>query len=147
MERRTEAQRLNALEHFKTSGILKSCGLTVTVILTMISAAYKTDNGEKRYILQAVNTDVFKEPDKLMSNIEKVTAFLREKGCGERETLSLVKTRDGKAHYTDSDNNCWRMYDFIENSICLELPESDEDFYPVSPSRLAGFRNFWMISR
>ena len=93
------------------------------------SAAYKTDNGEKRYILQAVNTDVFKEPDKLMSNIEKVTAFLREKGCGERETLSLVKTRDGKAYYTDSDNNYWRMYDFIENSICLELPESNEDFY------------------
>lgn len=130
MERRTEAQRLNALEHFKTSGILKSCEPYGNGhINDTYSAAYKTDNGEKRYILQAVNTDVFKEPDKLMSNIEKVTAFLREKGCGERETLSLVKTRDGKAYYTDSDNNCWRMYDFIENSICLELPESNEDFY------------------
>lgn len=130
MERRTEAQRLNALEHFKTSGILKSCEPYGNGhINDTYSAAYKTDNGEKRYILQAVNTDVFKEPDKLMSNIEKVTAFLREKGCGERETLSLVKTRDSKAYYTDSDNNCWRMYDFIENSICLELPESNEDFY------------------
>lgn len=130
MERRTEAQRLNALEHFKTSGILKSCEPYGNGhINDTYSAAYKTDNGEKRYILQAVNTDVFKEPDKLMSNIEKVTAFLREKGCGERETLSLVKTRDGNAYYTDSDNNCWRMYDFIENSICLELPESNEDFY------------------
>lgn len=130
MERRTEAQRLNALEHFKTSGILKSCEPYGNGhINDTYSAAYKTDNGEKRYILQAVNTDVFKEPDKLMSNIEKVTAFLREKGCGERETLSLVKTRDDKAYYTDSDNNCWRMYDFIENSICLELPESNEDFY------------------
>ena len=130
MERRNEQQRLDAVKQFETAGVFESCepygnGHINDTYLVV----FKTEKGDKRYIMQAVNTDVFKEPDKLMSNIEKVTAFLRNKGCGERETLSLVKTHDGKAYYTDVDNNCWRMYDFIEDSICLELPESNEDFY------------------
>ena len=130
MERKTEVQRLRAVENFKTAGEFISCepygnGHINDTYLVVC----KTGSGNKRYILQAVNTDVFKAPEKLMSNIEKVTAFLRKNGCGERETLSLVKTRDNKPYFTDGDSNCWRMYDFIEDSICLELPESNEDFY------------------
>ena len=105
MERKTEAQRLRAVESFKTAGEFISCepygnGHINDTYLVVC----KTGSGNKRYILQAVNTDVFKEPEKLMSNIEKVTAFLRKNGCGERETLSLVKTRDNKPYFTDGDN-------------------------------------------
>ena len=35
---------------------------------------------QKRYILQKINTDTFKDPDGLMENICGVTDFLREKG-------------------------------------------------------------------
>ena len=87
MERRNEAQRLGAVKQFETAGVFESCepygnGHINDTYLVV----FKTENGDKRYIMQAVNTDVFKEPDKLMSNIEKVTAFLRNRGCGERET-------------------------------------------------------------
>ena len=34
---------------------------------------------QKRYILQKINTDTFKDPDGLMENICGVTDFLREK--------------------------------------------------------------------
>ena len=67
MERKTEAQRLRAVESFKTAGEFISCepygnGHINDTYLVVC----KTGSGNKRYILQAVNTDVFKEPEKLM---------------------------------------------------------------------------------
>ena len=38
----------------------------------------------KRYILHRVNHEVFTEPEKLMSNVEKVTQFLRDSAAGRR---------------------------------------------------------------
>lgn len=130
MQRKSEARVKEALAAFKTAGTVKSCipygnGHINDTYLVVCSVPA----GEKRYILQAVNTEVFKDPEGLMKNIEAVTEFLRDKGCGERETLRLIKTVDQCSHYTDNDGGCWRMYDFVENSICLELPESNEDFY------------------
>ena len=54
-----------------------------------------------RYILQRINTSIFRNPDELMDNIENVTSFLREKitaegGDPERETLTVVNTAAGK---------------------------------------------------
>lgn len=40
----------------------------------------------------------------------------------------LVKTTDKKAYFIDDDNRCWRVYEFVTDSLCLELPESVEDF-------------------
>ena len=37
----------------------------------------KDDRGEHKYILQKVNGNVFKKPEQVLSNIEKVTAFLK----------------------------------------------------------------------
>ena len=44
-----------------------------------------------QYILQRINTSIFRNPDELMENIQNVTAFLREKivaagGDPDRET-------------------------------------------------------------
>ena len=56
---------------------------------------------EHKYILQRINTSIFKNPDELMDNIENVTVFLKKKivaACGdpERETLTVIPTKDGK---------------------------------------------------
>ena len=90
-----------------------------------------TDDGEKqhRYILQKVNGNVFKKPEQVLSNIEKVTAFLKVRANSEREVLSLIPTKDGKTHIKDDDGNVWRMYNFIEDSVCLDIVEDERDFY------------------
>lgn len=87
-----------------------------------------TESG-KRYILQAVNTYVFKEPEKVMSNIYKVTDFLKDKTDDPRNVMELVKLKNGEIFYRDGSERFWRLYDFIEDSICLELPENEFDFY------------------
>lgn len=88
----------------------------------------------KRYILQRMNHDIFKKPRELMENIVNVTGYLRKMiiaqgGDPDRETLNVIKTRDGDYDYRDGDGNYWRMFLFIERTVCLEKVESVKDFY------------------
>lgn len=93
------------------------------------------DNGEeKRYILQRMNREIFKNPEELMENVINVTSFLRKKiiergGDPERETLNVILTKDDKAYFVDSIGEYWRAYVFIEEADSYDLVERPEDFY------------------
>ena len=78
-----------------------------------------------RYILQGLSSAAFPHPEELMENFVGITSYLREKvtangGDPARETLSLVKTRDGRDFYTDSNGKVWRLTPFIENTDCFQ---------------------------
>jgi len=99
-------------------------------------AAYfrKADGLVHRYILQRINHNVFKHPEKLMQNIERVTTHLRKKiiaagGDPERETLNLIPTIDAKTFYRTHDGNCWRAYIFIEGALTYEVVETLDHVY------------------
>lgn len=67
--------------------------------------------GHGDYIIQRINTDIFKEPVKVMDNIEAVTQHLRKKiiaanGDPTRETLNVVKTTSDDNMYIDAEGNC-----------------------------------------
>ena len=56
----------------------------------------------RKYILQGINTTIFKNTDELMENILHVTSFLREEisrtgGDPKRGTLTVVMTKDGSS--------------------------------------------------
>ncbi len=87
-----------------------------------------TDSG-KRYILQGISTVAFKDVPGLMENIGAVTRHLQKKVKSERECLHLVPTLDGKDYWYDGKDGYWRVYDFIEGSLCLQSAETAEDFY------------------
>ena len=87
-----------------------------------INDTYKVvvDQGglEVNYILQRVNQKVFPNVDKLMENVQRVTAHLGRKivACGgnpTRETLTLVPTLAGRTYHRDAEGGCWRAYLFI----------------------------------
>lgn len=93
------------------------------------AAWYRAADGtEYRRLLQRINTYVFTDPVGLMDNIVRVTTYLR-KTVGERETLTVLPTVDGKTYYTDSEGNCWRCYVFIEDATTYQKIEKDADFY------------------
>ena len=78
-----------------------------------------------RYILQGLSLAAFPRPDELMANFVGITSYLRSKiiaagGDPQRETLSLVKTREGNDYYTDSTGKVWRLTPFIENTDCFQ---------------------------
>ncbi|MGN0468770.1 MAG: phosphotransferase enzyme family protein [Acutalibacteraceae bacterium] len=97
------------------------------------------NNGEtKKYLVQNVNIHVFKDQDLLMNNIVGVTDFLakriaEEGGDPKRETLHFLKAESGKYYYPDGDN-CWRIYDFIDNSYTYNLIDSNEIFESAGQS-------------
>ena len=78
-----------------------------------------------RYILQGLSGAAFPHPEELMENFVGITGYLREKiaaagGDPKRETLSLMKTRDGRDYYRDSNGKIWRLMPFIENTDCFQ---------------------------
>ncbi len=88
----------------------------------------ETDGGA-RYILQKINDTVFQNVPALMENVSAVTRYLRARTDDPRRAMHLVQTTEGADYLRDEAGGWWRMYDFIENSICLQAAETDEDFY------------------
>jgi len=77
-------------------------------------------DGEDDYVLQRINTNIFKDPYKLIENIRAVTSFLAEKikkngGNPKRETLTLIETKNG-GHLLEDESGFYRMYYFIKDA-------------------------------
>lgn len=72
-----------------------------------------------RYILQAINTSIFKDPYGLMENIEGVTSHLRKKLIEQgkdpsRGTLTVIPTKSGSSLFKDSEGVYWRSYTLLK---------------------------------
>jgi len=86
-----------------------------------------THNGEARkYILQRINTAVFKAPEEVMANVEKVTTHiasrLRREGVAEpfAVTPAVIPARDNRSFHRDNAGSYWRMFHFIESGIVYD---------------------------
>lgn len=91
----------------------------------------------KQYILQRINTDVFKKPDEVMENIVSITSFLRNEiakngGNPDRETMTVVPTVDGKNYYMAPSGNCYRVYKFISNAVSYDIVENPNQLYEAA---------------
>lgn len=87
-----------------------------------------------RFILQRINSNVFKNPGEVMENIANVTGWLGEKikaegGDPSRETLTLIKTKDEKNYYEADSENCFRMYKFVERSVSRDIADNPIQLY------------------
>lgn len=94
-----------------------------------INYTYKvtTETG-KEYILQRINKNVFKDPEKLMQNVGAVSEFLAQRVEDPRAALHFIPAEGGKFFYRDKRGEYWRVYEFV-GGFCLEAPESVDDFY------------------
>ena len=84
----------------------------------------------RRFILQRISSAAFKRPDQMMENIIGVTEYLGRQikqngGDREREVLRVLRPRGGgKPYFTDSDGEAWRVYPFVEDTICCQSAET-----------------------
>ncbi len=103
---------------------------------------------EHKYMLQRVNTNVFKDPVSLMENFTRVTEYLadvikKEGGDPKRETLNVVKAKDGKNYHIAEDGKFWRMLKFVKDSKSYDKVERPEQFYDSA----VAFGNFQYMLR
>ena len=96
-----------------------------------INDTFLISTANKKYILQKVNDSIFREPYKMMENIDKVTTHIRKKAVDdpERATLNVIKTNNDEILFRDSKNAYWRMYNFINDTVARDRVESANDFY------------------
>jgi thiamine kinase-like enzyme len=87
------------------------------------------DGDTRRYVLQRINHEIFKNPPKLMENVVRVTEHIRKKVEVENSAevsrqLNVIKTQGGFGCYKDLDGQYWRMYNMIEDAMTYDTIES-----------------------
>lgn len=89
-----------------------------------INSTYKIIySSDESYILQKINGNIFNEPEKIMSNIEGICNCLKGKvNCPE---FKKYKNKN----YIIIENTMWRIYRYIENSVCRNSLESLNEIY------------------
>ena len=88
-------------------------------------------NGKnKQYIIQRVNQFVFPNPEKIASNVYKVTKHieskLRARGVTDirRRVVRYYQQPDGSFYYCMKDGSYWRVLSYVFNSVNYDQAES-----------------------
>ena len=98
------------------------------------------------YLLQRINHEIFKQPDRLMENILRVTEHQRARVAdpsdpdASRKSLTVIPAADGLPFHKDVSGNWWRLYLFIENARTWDRIE-DITFAFEAARAFAGFQN------
>ena len=126
---------LNVLAAYNLSGNFINCEkLTDGHIHSTFRVEFEDGGEKKNYLLQNVNTYVFKDIEKLMRNVKGVTEYLgrviaENGGDAQRECLKLFGTKDGRIYYTDENGSCWRLYNYINGIHTVQVIKNKEVFY------------------
>ncbi len=103
-----------------------------------IHDTYKITTAEEdtyNYILQRINTNIFKDVEELQNNIFQVTTHIRKKLAAlsgadpDRETLTIIPAADGRLYYQDDAGDYWRVYIFIERHRSYDKVETAGQAY------------------
>ncbi len=99
-----------------------------------INDTYRIIGRRHQYTLQAINQTVFKEPEYVMHNVSRVTRHLADKirergGDPMRETLNIIRTKDGNLFYYDATEGFYRLFYFIDDARTYSTVETPRHFY------------------
>ncbi len=138
-----EIEISNVLSQFPFEGELVSVD---TINEGLINTTYVAVFDKCRYVVQKINTNVFKKPDELMSNIVSVTEYLKKAieangQNADRQTLRFLKTNSGEPYYVDENNNCWRSYVYLNDCYTLSSDCSCDEIYQAAKA----FGNFQFL--
>lgn len=118
----TDAKIEAVCRNFSIEGEYRSYEQVTSGHINKTYKVYFYRDGEvKDYILQRVNTYVFKNPVEVMNNIISVTEYIRAKikatgVTAKRNVLHYHKTQDGAYYFIDEKNDFWRCSRFIDDS-------------------------------
>ena len=74
---------------------------------------------EKHFVLQRINTHVFREPKLIMQNMRAFTEHMHRRAQDEGHHWRMPRvliSKDGGDFYVDTDNNFWRAINYIHGA-------------------------------
>ncbi|MBF2004591.1 MAG: aminoglycoside phosphotransferase family protein [Chlorogloeopsis fritschii C42_A2020_084] len=100
---------------------------------------------EKHFILQRINTQVFRQPQLIMQNMRIYTEHVRKRlqctPLSRRwEVPRVLLTKDAQDHWRDTEGSFWRAISFIEGSQSLDTM-SDRSYAKEIGYALGMFHN------
>lgn len=126
----TEKRIREVCEKFQIQGEYRSHELLSNGhINTSYMVVFDRNGSKKEYILQKVNTYVFRDPVAVMENISSVTEYVRAQikrtqTTAKRNVLHYAKTAEGEYYTITEDGAFWRCCRYIEDSVCLEWTDN-----------------------
>ena len=111
---------IKIIDNFDIKGDIFSIDVISSGIINNTYVISVNNDGEIiKYLLQKINTRAFKEPFKLMKNIENVTKYIKDNDTESKEVISVIKTKDGSSLYVDEDlfshKEYYRIYNYIDD--------------------------------
>lgn len=75
------------------------------------------------YVLQRINTSIFKDVDALCTNIRKVTGHIEQNLNGDKtyKLMKPVASKFGNDWFTSADGQTWRVFNYIQDSTSIDL--------------------------
>ena len=110
----------------------------------LINQTWKLESGEKAYILQQINTSVFKSPETIVSNLSLIEEYLK-KNEPDYLFVNTIKASNGAALLKDGEGNVYRLMPFVSNSTTINVVSKDIEAYEAArqfgrfTSRLSAF--------
>lgn len=95
-----------------------------------INSTYEVYLGQNKYILQRLNTSIFKNPDVIVSNILAVAQHLKAKNY-QKGIIDVIPNLNGN-FLTFVNGETWRMTNFIPQSVCHEKVLSKEQAFQAA---------------
>jgi hypothetical protein len=99
----------------------------------------KSSDGKESFILQKINSFVFKDILALTENFHRISTHLSKKVVEENinwEILRLFPTNNGTYYFTNDDGSYWRLINYIDHS---EYKETDNNIYIEAGSAYGTF--------
>ncbi len=95
-----------------------------------INSTYKVvfSNSQNEYILQKINTNVFKSPNDIIQNHFKIQSFFQSDNS-ELKIPHLIPTKEKEYLFTDENKDVWRLMNFIKDSYSIEVLTKNAQAY------------------
>lgn len=90
----------------------------------------KNRESDNDFVLQKINTQIFKSPQDVMENITKVGQFLKEKNY-PKEILMPIQSVDNQ-YFIKYKTDYWRLFPFIKNTQTFNEVDTTEKAYQAA---------------
>lgn len=90
----------------------------------LINHTYLVETESGKFILQQINTLIFKNPNAIQNNHLRINEILKQSNYS-RKTVKIIPTLSNDLLF-EKNNKTWRMLEYLEDSITFLKPSSTE---------------------
>ena len=98
----------------------------------LINSTYKVNLGVNQFILQEINTSIFKTPEVIISNTLQIGNYLKNNNY-PKSVIEVVPNLNGN-YMTFLNGSTWRLTRYIPETICLDKVESRNQAFEAAKS-------------